>query len=304
MRPAASRASMSLKSCSIPSPLSADTSTGRCSGRLPFGEVVHALAAGGVEAIDLVPDFDDAPAVAQFDAELAQHVLDIMRLRLGIFVRHVAHVQDHVGLDHLFERGAERRHQHGRQVGDEADGVGQDDAQSLRQIDRAQRRIERGKQHVGRQHARLRHAIEQRRLAGVGVADQRDDRIRHALAAVAMQLARALDLLEFVLDARDAVPRSAAGRSRTGSRPVRRGSRSRRAGVQDGSRSAPAGSSDRSDARARPAARPRACARAGRRFPGSARCGRPPWRPRPFPDCAAAPATAGSPSRRSRSRRF
>ena len=88
------------------------------------------------------------------------------------------------------------------------------------------------------------------------------------------------------------------------SRPGRRGSRSRRAGARDGSRSAPAGSSDRSDARARPAARLRGCARAGRRFPGSARCGRAPWRPRPFRDCAAAPARARSPSPRCRPRRL
>ena len=76
---------------------------------------------------------------------------------------------------------------------------------AVRQIDRAQRRIERRKQHVGRQHARRRHAVEQRRFAGIGVADQRHDRIRHALAAVAMQLAGALDLVELGLDARDAV---------------------------------------------------------------------------------------------------
>ena len=39
-----------------------------------------------------------------------------------------------------------------------------------------------------------------------------------------------------------------------------------------------------------------ACARGGRRSPGSARCGRAPWRPRPSPDCAAAPARARNPS--------
>ena len=50
-----------------------------------------------------------------------------------------------------------------------------------------------------------RQAVEQRRLAGVGVADQRDDRIGHALAAVTVKLARALDLLEVGLDARDAL---------------------------------------------------------------------------------------------------
>ena len=72
------------------------------------------------------------------------------------------------------------------------------------------RRIERGEQHVGRQHVRRRHAVEQRRFAGIGVADQRHDRIRHALAAVAMQLAGALDLVELALDARDALLDDAA----------------------------------------------------------------------------------------------
>ena len=46
-----------------------------------------------------------------------------------------------------------------------------------------------------------RQAVEQRGLAGIGVADQRDDRIRHALAARAMQLAALLDLLELGFDA-------------------------------------------------------------------------------------------------------
>src|SRR5262249_10844812 len=47
------------------------------------------------------------------------------------------------------------------------------------------------------------HAVEQRRLAGIGVAHQRHDRIGHALAARAMKLAGALDLVELALDAGD-----------------------------------------------------------------------------------------------------
>ena len=136
----------------------------------------------------------------RIDAELAQHDLDVVQLRFGVAMRNVAHMQDHIGLDHLLERGAEGGDQHGRQVGDEADRIGEDHARAMRQADRAQRRIERGEQHVGGQHARLRHAVEQRRFAGIGVADQRHDRIRHAPAAVAMQRARALDLVELGLD--------------------------------------------------------------------------------------------------------
>ena len=60
--------------------------------------------------------------------------------------------------------------------------------------------IERREQHVGGQNARPRHAIEQRRFAGVGVADQRHDRIRHAAAALAMQFAGAFDLDQLGLD--------------------------------------------------------------------------------------------------------
>ena len=67
------------------------------------------------------------------------------------------------------------------------------------------RRIEGREQHVGGEDARPRHAVEQRRLAGVGVADQRHDRIRHAPAAVAVERARALDLGELGLDLGEAL---------------------------------------------------------------------------------------------------
>ncbi len=67
------------------------------------------------------------------DVERAQHLLDVVRLRGGVLVRHVAHMQDHVGLDHLFQRRAERRDQHGRQIRDEAHGVGQDHLRAVRQ---------------------------------------------------------------------------------------------------------------------------------------------------------------------------
>jgi len=72
--------------------------------------------------------------------------------------------------------------------------------------------------------------------------------------------------------------------------PGRPGTRSRRAGVRDGSSCAPAGSADTSDAPARPATALPACAPARRRFRVSARCGRAPSRSTPFRDCAAARA--------------
>ena len=136
------------------------------------------------------------------DAELAQHRVDVALLGLGILMRDVADMQDDVRLQHLFQRGAERGDELRRQVGDEADRVRQHRLAAMRQGQRAQGRIERREQHVGGLHVGAGQAVEQRRLAGVGVADQRDHAIRHALPAGAMQPPRRLHLLQFVLAAR------------------------------------------------------------------------------------------------------
>ena len=128
---------------------------------LAFGAIVHASAGVAIESIDLVPNLQQLRAVPHGDAELGQDRFDVERLRFGVLVRHVAHVQDQVGFDHLFQRRAECRHQHGRQIRNESNGIGEDDAQSLRQINRPQGWIERREQHVGGEHAALAQAIEQ-----------------------------------------------------------------------------------------------------------------------------------------------
>ena len=61
-------------------------------------------------------------------------------------------------------------------------------------------RIERREQHVGRHDLGPGQPVEQRRLAGVGVADQRDDRIGNVAAARPMQRAGPLDPFELALD--------------------------------------------------------------------------------------------------------
>ena len=131
------------------------------SGGLALGAIVHASAGIVIEPIDLVPNLQQLRAVPHGDAELGQDRFDVERLRFGVLVRHVAHVQDQVGFDHLFQRRAKCRHQHRRQIRDESNGIGEDDAQSLRQINRPQGWIERGEQHVGGEHAALAQAIEQ-----------------------------------------------------------------------------------------------------------------------------------------------
>ena len=70
--------------------------------------------------------------------------------------------------------------------------------------------IERREQQVLRQHLGFGQRVEQGRFAGVGVADQRHDRIRHALARAAMQAARAFHVFELLADLDDALADQAA----------------------------------------------------------------------------------------------
>ena len=184
-------------------------------------------------------------------------------------------MDDEIGLGHLFQRRAERGDEMGRQVGDEPDRVGQD--RRLRPTAASSRRIVGSSVANSRSSARHRapgQPVEQRRFAGVGVADQRHHRIRHALARLAMQRAGALHAFELALELARCARRSGGGRFRAGFRRGRRGSRSRRAGARDGSRTAPAASADRSAPPVRPAGGLHGCARARRRSRGSGRCGR------------------------------
>ncbi len=73
----------------------------------------------------------------------------------------------------------------------------------VRQVDPAQGRIERREEKVLRQNLRARHLVEERRFAGIGVADERDDRVRRLLALGAVQRARAAYLIELLLQAFD-----------------------------------------------------------------------------------------------------
>ena len=93
--------------------------------RTARGDILQVLALVGVEAIDLVPDFENALSGIGIDAELAQHGIDVALLRLGVLMRDVADVENDVGLQHFLQRGAKRRNQLRRQIGDEADRVRQ-----------------------------------------------------------------------------------------------------------------------------------------------------------------------------------
>ena len=114
-------------------------------------------------------------------------------------------VQDQIGLDHLFQRGAEGGDQRRRQVGDEADGVGDHHLASMRQGDLAYGGVQRRKQLVLGQHPCPREPVEQAGLAGIGVADQGDDGELQGVPVALLLPAGALDLVEPLLQQLDAV---------------------------------------------------------------------------------------------------
>src|SRR3546814_17630294 len=63
-------------------------------------------------------------------------------------MRHVAHMQDQVGGDHLFQGGTEGGDQMGRQLGNESHRVAEDDLAAGRQPYGAHGGVQRGKQQV------------------------------------------------------------------------------------------------------------------------------------------------------------
>ena len=118
-------------------------------------------------------------------------------------------MQQQVRLARLRERRAEGVDELVRELADEADGVGQQ-VVAPAQPPAARRRVERVEEAVAHADLRARQRVEQRRLAGVGVADERDGRQLRALALGAHRLARALDPLQPAAQRGDAVAREAA----------------------------------------------------------------------------------------------
>ena len=105
----------------------------------------------------------------------------------------------------LLQRRAEAGHQVVRQLADETDGVGHPGALALAELDFARQGVERGEQPVLDHDLVLaRERPQNARLAGVGVADERD--AQHRIAAGPQILAVPLDALELRLEPLDALP--------------------------------------------------------------------------------------------------
>ena len=105
-------------------------------------------------------------------------------------------MQQQVGLGGFLQRGAEGRHQTVRQVADEAHRVGEHHFQTVAQAQTAGERIQRGKELVGGQRPGPCQPVEQRGLAGVGVADERDAQGLAALTGTTAGAPLAVDLLQ------------------------------------------------------------------------------------------------------------
>jgi hypothetical protein len=98
-------------------------------------------------------------------------------------MRHVDDVEEDGSLVDFLERGAERRDQEGRQIVDETDGVGEQHLPTTGHGAAARSGIEGGEELILGHHRRPGQRVEQRALAGVRVANQRDDRESARLVA-------------------------------------------------------------------------------------------------------------------------
>ena len=124
----------------------------------------------------------------------------------------VADMEDQVGVEHVFEGRAEGSDELRRQIRDEADRIGEDRADAAWQVDRPHRRVERGEEHVLREDRRARQPVEERGFPGVGVADERHDRLGPPAACRAMLAAGPHDLSQGLADPQDALVQRTAVR--------------------------------------------------------------------------------------------
>ena len=250
----------------------------------------HARRVVRRQQVDLVPQLQQAPLVDQVvQPEIAQHLKHVGALRRALGMGDVAHMDHQIGDAHLLERGAERGDQIGRQLRDEADGIGQDRVAARRQGKQPHGRVEGREQLVAGPDRGPGQAVEQGRFAGIGVADQRDHRIGHAPARLAVQPAGPLDRLELALDAIDALVDPTAVELDLGF--ARAADEAERAAlalqVGPGADQARALIGERRQLDLQAAFV--AVAPGRRRSPGSARCDRSPCTSRHAPGCAAAP---------------
>ena len=123
--------------------------------------------------VALVVDLDDRHVGRAHFVEHAAHRGDPP---IAIRRRRIDDVENQIGLGDLLERGAKCRHERVGQPVDESDRVGDEELAAVGQLDLPDERVERHEQGVGGVGVGARERIEERRLAGIGVTDQRHGR--------------------------------------------------------------------------------------------------------------------------------
>ena len=168
---------MRARSSSSPSPVCAETCS--ASGK----RFASRRRAQRVDRVDLVQHELERQVVG---ADLVQDGLDRRDLLVEALVgrRRVDDVQDEVGDERLLERRREALDELVRQPADEADRVG-DEVPAAVVLERARRRVERLEQPVVDGDVGVRERVQQRRLADVRVAGERDRRRLRALPLLA-----------------------------------------------------------------------------------------------------------------------
>ena len=141
-----------------------------------------------------------------------------LELRLAGRVGGVDDVQQQRGLERLVERRAERGDQVVRQLLDEADRVRDQDARPGLRLQRAHGGVERREELVRDQHLAAGERAHQRRLAGVGVADQRHPQLVAPRGAAVVAVA--LDRRQLLASARRCGRGSCGDRARAPDSPA------------------------------------------------------------------------------------
>ena len=180
---------MASRSCGRPAPVAAETHT--WAGIAVRARHSDPRTLGG--QIDLVEhrQLADLPG-----ADAAQHLTHLLDPLVAHRIARIDDMQQQIGIARFLQGRAKGRDQLVRQSPDEADGVRQNHLAHARQFDPPHGRIERGEQlvrHIGRGAG---ERIEQRRLAGIGIADQSDGRDRNLAPHVAAGLALPGEFLE------------------------------------------------------------------------------------------------------------
>ena len=145
------------------------------------------------EQIDLVVDLQTRDLVA---ADLGEHLLHVGHETGTMRCRCLHDMEQQRGIARLLEGRAERRHQLMRKPADEADRIGDEHPSAVGKGEPAQGRVQGCKELIGLEDTGLGQAVEECRLARVGIAHKREHRQLGLVACLAPLSALHLDAIQ------------------------------------------------------------------------------------------------------------